>query len=216
MTEEPQTAVIPPAVVASVQADPVAAKTEADSIIRDKSSPYWDSGHYQHHQMVDHVTALMSQVHGDVPAYEQGEAGSETSEFTDQFDEMMAPPEDSSAYDFSDIQLAENEEWNSESEDMARGWLHQLGAGEAEAKAFAKRFDEFRRMDADALERMPYETEATLKRHWGEEYEANVSSARAVVEAIGPEFAEFLKTTGLANDHALALALHRIAKAHGM
>ena len=51
----------------------------------------------------------MAQVHGDVPAYEQGEAGSETSEFTDQFDEMMTAPEDPGASDFCDIALDENE-----------------------------------------------------------------------------------------------------------
>lgn len=100
----------------------------------------------------------MAQVHGDVPAYEQGEAWSETSGFTDQFDEMMTAPEDPGAYDFSDIALGENEEWNSKTETLARGWLHQLGAGEPEAKAFAKRFDEFRNLDADALERMAVET----------------------------------------------------------
>lgn len=216
MTDFPLSEPHPVETSASAQVDPVAAKAEADSIIRDQDSPYWQSDHYQHHETVERVKSLMSQVHGDTPAYEQGEAGSETSEFTEQFDEMMAPPEDPGAYDFSDIQLSEDEEWDTESEEMARGWLHQLGAGEAEAKAFAKRFDEFRRMDADALELLPEQTEATLKKHWGEEYEANVSSARAVVEAMGQEFADFLDATGLANDHALALTLHRIGKAHGM
>ena len=217
MNETSQATEIPAAGSASAQvSDASDAKAEAESIIRDRESPYWDSGHYLHHKTVDHVTALMSQVHGDTPAYEQGVAGSETTEFTDQFDEMMTPPEDPAAYDFSDIQLADGEEWNAEAEQTARGWFHQLGAGEAEAKAFTKRFNEFLHMDADAKEQMPEQTEATLKKHWGEQYEANVSSARAVVEVMGPEFAEFLITTGLGNDHATVLALHRIAKINGM
>ena len=72
MTESPQTAEAPAVVSASASPlESVAAKAEADSIIRDNSSPYWDSGHYLHHQTVDHVTALMSQVHGEVPAFDE-------------------------------------------------------------------------------------------------------------------------------------------------
>jgi hypothetical protein len=201
---------------ASVQVDPVAAKAEADSIIRDKASPYWDSGHYQHRETVDRVTDLMAQVHGDRPAYEDGVAGSETSDFADQFDELLAPPEDPSAYDFSDIRLDDGEEWDPEAEQQVRGWFQQLGISETEGRVFTQRFDEFRRLDIDSLERIREGSEIGLGKHWGDQYEANMRSARAVVAAVGPDFREFLNRSGMGNDHAMALTLNRIAKANGL
>jgi hypothetical protein len=37
-----------------------------------------------------------------------------------------------------------------------------------------------------------------------------------VVKALGPEFGQFLENSGLVNDHATALTLHRVAKANGL
>jgi hypothetical protein len=216
MTDYPQPEPHPVDASASVNVGLAAAKSEADGIIRDKASPYWDSGHYQHRETVDRVTNLMAQVHGDRPAYEDGVAGSETSDFSDQFDELLAPPPDPGAYDFSDIRLDEGEEWDPGAEEQVRGWFQQLGISETEGRVFTQRFDEFRRLDVDSLDRIRHGSEVSLEKHWGADYEANMRSARAVVAAVGPDFREFLNRSGMGNDHAMCLTLNRIAKANGL
>ena len=50
MTDYPQPEPHPVDASASVNVGLAAAKSEADGIIRDKASPYWDSGHYQHRE----------------------------------------------------------------------------------------------------------------------------------------------------------------------
>jgi len=192
-----------------------AIRSEADAILADRDGPYWDSNHLRHDAAVKKVTTLMSQLHGDKPAFEDSDTGSQTPDFHDQFGQIMAPAESPDAYDFSDVSLGEDEVWNEETEVLARNWLHRLGAGEAEGKAFAARYSEFRKLDAEALGRMPMETERTLRGHWGDAYEDNVAMARALVMSVGPEFMEFLTETGMGNDHATILALHRAAMSQG-
>jgi hypothetical protein len=189
------------------------AKAEASAILADTKSPYWDSGHHLHHETVANVTSLFTIAAGDTTAMdEQGQS----LEWHDQFEAALEPPETSDVYDFTEVSLAEGEEWDADGEAQARDWLFRAGISESETKSLVGRFNEVRFLDDTARDVMAVETETSLRASWGRNFDANLASARAAVDALGPEFKGFLEESGLANDHGAALTLYRVAKANGL
>ena len=176
---------------------PEAARAEADAIMEDREGPYWDTGHRRHDETVDKVSALMSKIHGEAPAYdEQG-----TADFHEQFE---------------GVSLAEDETWDVELEGHARTWLHAAGISEAEGKVLAQRFQAIRGLDAEGREVMLRDAEKSLRASWGADFDANADIADAAVDAIGPGFRDFLMKWDLHNDVGVITALLRIGRLKGL
>ncbi len=189
------------------------AKSEAHHILADPDGPYWHTAHPLHRETVEKVTALYATAHGDSPGIDEN---GQSSDWHDQFEAALEPPKSSDAYDFTEVALAPDEVWDSNSEAMARDWLHRAGISESETKSFVSRFNEVRFYDEPARSAMAADSETSLRTSWGLNFNANLASARAAVDALGPEFKGFLEESGLADDHATALTLHRVAKANGL
>ncbi len=191
---------------------PEAARAEADAIMEDREGPYWDTGHRRHDETVDKVSALMSKIHGEAPAYdEQG-----TADFHEQFEDALEPAESPADYDFGGVSLAEDETWDVELEGHARTWLHAAGISEAEGKVLAQRFQAIRGLDAEGREVMLRDAEKSLRASWGADFDANADIADAAVDAIGPGFRDFLMKWDLHNDVGVITALLRIGRLKGL
>ncbi|MBW1989420.1 MAG: hypothetical protein JRI97_07725, partial [Deltaproteobacteria bacterium] len=122
--------------------------------------------------------------------------------------ELFKPPETPEAYELPEVKTPEGLGFAESYVDNFKQAAHKLGLTKEQAaglwstlgEASKSNYEEY----AAQIEAKTAETEAALKKEWGEQYDANVERARRVVAAFGgEELADYLEQSGLGNHPAL-------------
>lgn len=196
---------------------PAEARSEAQKIIDDREGAYWNPMHRENKSTIERVTALFTHAEGgEQPVIDEF---GQSMEFHRPLEDALAPAESEDAYDFQAVRdnLPPDMEWDGDFEVEARAWMHEAGVSIAEGNALAERYREVQMLDDVAIDRMYDETKATLKRTWGADYERNLVTANATINALGPAFKDFLLNRArLGNDHATIQTLYRIGSAQDL
>jgi hypothetical protein len=119
-----------------------------------------------------------------------------------------AVPASPDVYDLPRPELDEGGSHDEAMEAAARGWFHEAGLSQAEARRAWDSFHAYslkpeQRTD-DAIARARSDSEAALRREWGEAYEAKLRKAKTFVRDVGGErLVALLEETGTGNDPVL-------------
>lgn len=209
--------------IAVPAADPVQAEINE---IR-TGAAYNDSGHPQHTDTVARMSALYEAKHSGGPTgepeaadIEDADTGISTSpQFRDAIEDAMAAPETPDGYDFEDTKLkfGDDANWDANLESQMRPLFHTAGLSDTEANGLLNTFIEVQRTTPEQHAKMAANTRIALEQRWGDQYNANLTTAANAAMRLGGEnLISFLDNTG-AGDHWNVLeTLHRVGQRMGV
>lgn len=119
-------------------------------------------------------------------------------------DAFFAPPEDPKDYRFDPS--PHGQPYDDELDRKARGWFHQAGVPQWLARNVVCEWNRTieRRPDAQRIEGDAASTERSLRRSWGDKYDAKIAAAQALVRSLkDDEATSLLDRSGLANNEYL-------------
>lgn len=132
--------------------------------------------------------------------------------------ERLGIPTDASGYDFDDLELPEDMSLEDEQLEAFRQKAFELELPPEKAKELVKWEAERQAEARDAfhkdVERKREETTKTLRKEWGDDFDANVRLMRKALATFGDEeFTEYLDESGLGNDPRMVKAFLKIGQA---
>lgn len=126
-------------------------------------------------------------------------------------------PDDPGRYDLPRPQLGEGAAFDDDLAATARGWFHDAGLNQDEARAVWDRFHAHSlktvALTPEAQAAARQSAERTLRREWGAAYDKKVGQAEALVRSVGGErLVALLEQTGAGNDPALVRLVASVAE----
>ncbi|MEM7122069.1 MAG: hypothetical protein AAF563_12370 [Pseudomonadota bacterium] len=191
---------------------PLPQETALQTIMRDPDYQSRSANPVRHEQLVQralHLRQEMLGVDAEATAADEPPQGKS--------DDAAGSPESPDDYDLPRPNLSDGATFDDDLAATARGWFHDAGLSQTEARAV---WDRFHAHSLKAVATTPEaqaaareSAERTLRREWGAAYEKNVGQAEALVRSVGGEgLVALLDQTRAGNDPALVRLVASLAE----
>jgi hypothetical protein len=129
---------------------------------------------------------------------------------------FLAPPPDPKEYRFDPV--PSGVPYDAALERRARGWFHKVGVPQWLARNVAREWNRTieNPPDADRIASDAATTEKSLRRQWGDQYDAKIEAARSLIRSFkNDEMTDLLDRSGMANSEYLIRQLVALAEGRG-
>lgn len=202
-----------------IEADSARAELERIPLNGNFLTALQDPAHPGHKAASAHRRSLYAAAYGGVSETESGkkppsaaneDAGSQAASSEQAFFESPA-----NAKDYCFDPAPHGLPYDAELEQKARGWFHEAGIPQWLARNVVREWNRTieRQPDPRRAESAAAATERSLRRTWGDRYEARIDAARSLVRSLkSDEVMDLLDRSGLANNEYLIRQLVALAE----